>query len=46
MFIMYEGWDAEKEKENRSTLVEKQCWQGWKTDVLQREKGSLYQQEI
>lgn len=23
VFTMYEGWDAEKEKQNRSTLVEK-----------------------
>ena len=27
-FTMYEGWDAEKEKEGRSTLVEKVVFAG------------------
>lgn len=26
VFTMYENWDAEKEKEEHSTLVGKQCW--------------------
>ena len=28
VFTMYEGWDAEKEKEGRSTLVEKVVFAG------------------
>lgn len=38
VFTMYEGWDAEKEKENRSTLVEKVMLAGMEKSAEFHEK--------
>ena len=38
VFTMYEGWDAEKEKQNRSTLVEKTMFAGMEKSALFHEK--------
>lgn len=38
VFTMYEGWDAEKEKENRSTLVEKTMLAGMEDSNTFHEK--------
>ena len=38
VFTMYEGWDAEKEKENRSTLVEKTMLAGMEDSSTFHEK--------
>lgn len=38
VFTMYEGWDAEKEKQNRSTLVEKTMLAGMEKSVEFHEK--------
>ena len=38
VFTMYEGWDAEKEKENRSTLVEKTMLAGMEKSAEFHEK--------
>ena len=39
MFTMYEGWDAEKEKANRSTLVGKTMLAGMEKSTEFHEKG-------
>lgn len=38
VFTMYEGWDAEKEKQNRSTLVEKTMFAGMEKSTEFHEK--------
>ena len=38
VFTMYEGWDAEKEKQNRSTLVEKTMFAGMEKSTGFHEK--------
>ena len=38
VFTMYEGWDAEKEKQNRSTLVEKTMLAGMEKSIEFHEK--------
>lgn len=38
VFTMYEGWDAEKEKQNRSTLVEKKMLAGMEKSAEFHEK--------
>ena len=38
VFTMYEGWDAEKEQENRSTLVEKEMLAGMENSTVFHEK--------
>lgn len=38
VFTMYEGWDAEKEKQNRSTLVEKKMLAGMEKSTEFHEK--------
>ncbi len=38
VFTMYEGRDAEKEKQNRSTLVEKTMFAGMEKSALFHEK--------
>lgn len=38
VFTMYEGWDAEKEKQNRSTLVEKTMFAGMEKSTDFHEK--------
>ena len=39
VFTMYEGWDAEKEKQNRSTLVGKTMLAGMESSTEFHEKG-------
>ena len=42
VFTMYEGWDAEKEKQNRSTLVEKTMLAGMEKSSEFHEKREAY----
>lgn len=42
VFTMYEGWDEEKEKQNRSTLVEKKMLAGMEKSAEFHEKREAY----
>lgn len=45
VFTMYEGWDAEKEKEGRSTLVEKSVFAGMESSREFHEKREAHIQK-